>query len=66
MIVEHVRVYESPLGEVKITKDRAGWCFTAHGTLVYPDGTIEWDWSKDGYYLSGLTMKLLIDEASNV
>ena len=25
MIVEHVRVYESPMGEVQITKDRAGW-----------------------------------------
>lgn len=33
MIVEHVRVYESPLGEVKITTDRAGWSEVADAVI---------------------------------
>ena len=28
----------------------SGWTFTAVGTRMYEDGTIEWDYSKDGYF----------------
>lgn len=40
----------------------SGWCFIAHGTYLYQDGSIEWDWSNDGYYMSALTLKLLLEE----
>ena len=28
----------------------SGWTFTAHGTKIYPDGSIEWDFSTNGRF----------------
>lgn len=27
-----------------------GWTMDIHGTNVYPDGSIDWDYSTNGYY----------------
>lgn len=27
-----------------------GWTLKAHGCGVYPDGTIDWDYSTNGYF----------------
>ena len=29
---------------------RSGWTFTAHGTNMYEDGTIDWDFSTHGRF----------------
>ena len=31
----------------------SGWTFTAHGTKIYPDGSIEWDFSTNGRFEHG-------------
>ena len=28
----------------------SGWTFTAHGTNIFPDGSIEWDFSTNGRF----------------
>lgn len=28
----------------------SGWTFVAHGCGVYPDGTIDWNFSSGGYF----------------
>lgn len=29
----------------------SGWTFTAHGTNIYPDNTIDWDFSTNGRFV---------------
>lgn len=37
-------------GEERMQNVRSGWTFRAIGVQVYPDGTIEWDYSMGGYF----------------
>lgn len=30
---------------------KSGWAFTAHGTNLYPDGSIDWDFSTNGRFV---------------
>lgn len=36
--------------EAIMQSTQSRWTFRAVGCGVYPDGTIEWDWSKDGFF----------------
>lgn len=38
------------LNTARMVNTVTGWTFTAHGLGVYPDNTIDWDWSKNGYF----------------
>lgn len=38
-----------PAGEARMRNVKPGWTFRAHGIQMYPDGTIEWDYSSGGY-----------------
>lgn len=38
------------LHEAKMQNVKSLWTFRAVGCGMYPDGTIEWDWSKDGFF----------------
>lgn len=31
----------------------SGWTFDAHGVGIYPNGSIDWDWSKNGHFAEG-------------
>jgi len=37
-------------GDACMRNIKSGWTFDAHGIGVYPDGSIDWDWSKNGYF----------------
>ena len=37
-------------GNAKLIHTKTGWSLTAHGTILHPDGTIEWDYSTDGKF----------------
>ena len=37
-------------GEARMENVKTGWTFLAHGVQMYPDGTIEWDYSSGGYF----------------
>ena len=34
----------------RIRSTITGWTMTVHGTNVYPDGSIDWDFSTDGFF----------------
>lgn len=34
-----------------VVNTRSGWCCCAHNICLYDDGTIEWDYSTNGYFL---------------
>lgn len=34
----------------KVQNNISGWTFYAEGTNIYPDGSIDWDFSKGGYF----------------
>ena len=34
----------------RMLRVKDGWTLAAHGVMRYEDGTIEWDWSLDGYF----------------
>lgn len=36
--------------QYKMVNMKSGWTFWAHNITVYKDGTIEWDYSSDGYF----------------
>ena len=37
-------------GEALMRNIRSGWTFIAHGIGIYPDGKIDWDWSRGGAF----------------
>lgn len=37
-------------GDPVMQNTASGWTFHAHGVGIYPDGTIDWNWSKNGYF----------------
>ena len=39
-----------PDGEERMVNVKTGWTIRAHGVQIYPDGTIEWDYSTGGYF----------------
>lgn len=34
----------------KMQNTASGWTLLAHGTQMYPDGTIEWNYSTEGHF----------------
>lgn len=36
--------------DAQMTNVKSGWSFIACGLLMYEDGTIEWDYSKNGHF----------------
>lgn len=46
------RCLESDLTTATVVNVRSGWCCRVIGTGVYPDGKIDWDYSKDGYFMA--------------
>ena len=44
----------------ELVNETSGWCFTAHGTLMYLDGAIEWDYSMQGYHMSQAAVEDLV------
>ena len=45
-------------GEVSaiLQQVRTGWTFKAHGTNLYADDSIDWDYSSDGYFAEGFSI----------
>ena len=44
----------SPLtGDARLRNVISGWTFDAHGVGIYPNGSIDWDWSKNGCFEEG-------------
>ena len=35
----------------RMTNTKSGWSLLAHGCRIYFDGSIEWDYSTDGYFI---------------
>lgn len=49
---------DTPCAE--LVNETSGWCFTAHGTMSYQDGAIEWDYSMQGYWMTSADVEDLI------
>ena len=37
--------------EARMNNTKSGWSLLAHGCRIYFDGSIEWDYSTDGYFI---------------
>lgn len=43
-------------GAASMQNTRSGWLCFAHGCGIYPDGTIDWDYSTGGRFVEPLTV----------
>ena len=42
--------FYSPQHTYRLFNVKSGWSFIAHGVNMYEDGSIDWDFSTDGYF----------------
>lgn len=45
-----IKVWDSFNNCAWFTNVKSGWTFLAHGCGLYPDGSIDWDYSTDGFF----------------
>lgn len=47
---QYMGSFYSPQHSYRMINVKSGWCFIAHGVNIYSDGSIDWDFSTDGYF----------------
>ena len=49
-VLECIRVFPKESNTVRLRSTITGWTFTAHNITVYPDDSIDWEYSSDHCY----------------